>query len=581
MASVATAAHAADAQVSASADRQLVSVGETVNYEINVAMEGLGALAMQPEPTLPALPGFDIVGTSTRQDLRRDPDGTRITRTYTYTLRATAKGSYTIEPATIHVGANSYRTNSVQINVTDGTGPVTPPATPPPPSPPDVNAASPQVDADHFIPSEPIALVLSAEPQNPYVGQQTILTFTFYQSHSLYGDTRYEPPKAAGFVTKELPHGESVTRLLGASEYLIQQRRWAIFPTTAGPAHIDPVVVTATTSPLRPPADFESNPLDLNVRELPTPPAGKQFEGAVGHFTADFRADRSSVKAGETFSLTLTISGSGNLHALGAPEPQVPDWVTIYRSREDRTSAPGYGGEPDDVGGEARFEFLALAKRKGTLKVPPINFLYFDPDSARYRTATTAAVTIAVTPGVETVEAPTERAEQMRHIIAKGPGKRAAEPLLLKPIFWILQLLPIIGILISGIIVHRNKALAADPKLARALNAHRVARAHLRQAAAAAEAGDDARFCSSVSHAVTDFIAHRAGLQAADIPAEEAVAILRARGLEEDTVARTEELLSRCQRGRFAGTKQTEYDEMLEAAGTIISKLRAAGLGGP
>ena len=70
-------------------------------------------------------------------------------------------------------------------------------------------------------------------------------------------------------------------------------------------------------------------------------------------------------------------------------------------------------------------------------------------------------------------------------------------------------------------------------------------------------------------------------MQAADIPAEEAVAILRARGLEEDTVARTEELLSRCQRGRFAGTKQTEYDEMLEAAGTIISKLRAAGLGGP
>ncbi len=572
--------YAAAIDVSARADRQVVSVGETVNYEITVVIEGSGALTLHPEPTLPTLSGLTVVGTSTRQDLRMGSGGTRVARSFIYILRATAAGSYTIKPATVELGGRTYQSNSVQVNVTPGAGPFTAPSAPAPPSPPETSAASPQLDTDQYIPTEPVSLVLSAEPENPYVGQQVILSFTLYQSHSLYGDPSYEPPKAGGFVTKELPHADSTTRLLGGTEYLIQQRRWAAFPTTAGPAHIDPVLLTASTNPMRPPTNFKSNSLDLNVRQLPPAPAGKQFEGAVGHFSADLRADRNSVKAGETFSLTLTISGTGNLHALGAPQPQVPEWVSIYRSREDRTSAPGYGGRPDDVGGEARFEFLALAKRKGTLEVPPIEFMYFEPKQGQYRAATTDGVSIAVGAGVEAIEPPTERGEQMRHIIANGPGRVAAEPLLLKPLFWLLQILPVIGVLISAIILHRKRTLAADSGLARSLNAHRVARAHMQQAATAARVGDDAGFCSSVSHAVTDFVAHRTGLEASDIPAQQAIGILRASGQPKDTIARTEELLRRCQAGRFAGTGGTQYDEMLGAAERIISELQAAGLGG-
>ena len=90
MASAATATHAADAQVSASASRQVVTIGETVSYEITIAIDGPGALTMQPEPTLPALPGFAIVGTRTRQDLRMGTGGPRVTRTDTNSLGATA-----------------------------------------------------------------------------------------------------------------------------------------------------------------------------------------------------------------------------------------------------------------------------------------------------------------------------------------------------------------------------------------------------------------------------------------------------------------------------------------------------------
>ncbi len=565
-------------EVAASAQPQTVAAGETLRYEISVTITGPAGLTMRPQPTLPDLDGFEIVTTGTRQSTTMDDGGMESTRTHIYVLRAKRAGSFTLEPASVRVGRQTYETGSVQVNVTSESTttqpPSMPPATPIPEPPP------PSPTEDEYIPTKTIDLRLTAEPENPYVGQQVILTFTFYQSQSLYGDTRYEPPQAENFVTKELSHPENVTRLLGDSEYLVQQRRWAVFPTTAGRATIEPVEVIATMHPMTPPQDYYTNTLELYVRQLPPAPAGKQFEGAVGKFTAKLTADRTSVKAGETFTLTLIVRGAGNLHGLGTPTPQVPEWVRIYRSREDRTSAPGYGGESDTIGGEARFEFLALAKRPGTVKVPPIEFVYFNPDAGRYKTTKTEGVSIQVAPGAAMEDGPSEETEQMRHIMARGPGKPAGGPLLVQPWFWALQGLPLLALATFAYLSHRNRALLANPELARSLNAPRVARAHLYEARQALTCDDSDRFCTAVSHALTDFIAHRTGLQAADISTQEAIAALREESIDEDLVGRVDALLRRCDYGRFAGAGRAEYDEMLQAARRLIDELSAKSLGG-
>jgi len=569
---------AADVQVAASAQPQTVAAGETLTYEISVMITGPAALAMQPQPTLPHLDGLEIVSTGTRQSVTMGNGGMQSTRTYIYVLRAKRAGSFTLKPASVKVGGQTYETGSVQVNVTSGSTTIQPPSMPPATPIPEPPLPSPT--EDEYIPTKIVDLRLTAEPENPYVGQQVIITFTFYQSQSLYGDTRYEPPKAENFVTKELSHPENVTRLIGGTEYLVQQRRWAAFPTAAGRATIEPVKVTAATHPLGSPDEHHTNSVKLNVRALPPPPAGKQFEGAVGKFTAELTADCTSVKAGETFTLTLIVRGAGNLHGLGTPTPQVPEWVKIYRSREDRTSAPGYGGDADTIGGEARFEFLALAKRPGTVKVPPIEFVYFNPHAGRYQTAKTRGVSIQVTPGVATEDAPSEESEQMRHIMARGPGKPASGPLLVQPWFWALQGLPLLALAAFAYLAHRNRALLANPELVRSLNAPRVARAHLYEAREALTRDDSDRFCTAVSHAITDFIAHRTGLQAADISAQEAIAALREAGIDEGLVGRVEGLLRRCDYGRFAGGGRAQYDEMLQAARRLIDELGAKSLGG-
>jgi len=567
----------AEVEVAASAQPQSVAVGETLTYEISVTISGPGALGMQPQPALPELDSFDIVSTGTRQSMTMGSGGMASTRTYTYLLRAREPGSFTLEPASVELAGRTYKTGRVQVNVTSGSSTGQAASLPPPPAGSQVSA--PAAKPDQYIPTSAIDLRLTAQPQNPYVGQQVILTFTFYQSESLYSDTHYEPPKAENFVTKELAEPENVTRVLGDREYLVQQRRWAAFPTTPGLATIEPVKVTAATHPMMPAEDRYTNTVELNVRPLP-PPAGKQFEGAVGKFTAELSVDRTSVKAGETFTLRLIVRGAGNLHSLGAPAPEVPEWVKIYRSREDRTSAPGYGGDADSIGGEARFEFLALAKRPGTVKVPQIELVYFNPATGRYETSRTQGVSVQVAPGAVVAEAPSEETGQMRYIMAKGPGKPPAGPLVLQPWFWAVQALPLLALVTFGYLAHRSRTLLANPELARALQAPKLARAHLHEARQALASDDSARFCTAVSHALTDFIAHRTGLEAADISTTEAIVALREAGIDAELVGRVEGLLRRCDYGRFAAAGRAEYDEMLQTSRRLLAELSAQKLGG-
>ncbi len=567
-------AEAADVRVVASAEPSSVAVGGTVTYEISVTIVGPLALTLQPEPSLPDLSAFEIVSTGTRQDLRMGSGGTQSTRTYTYTLRATRAGGSTVQPATVEVAGQVYRSGTVQINVTGGSTPAAPPVAPPSPQP-----GPPPSVGENYTPRKAVDLRLTAEPRNPYVGQQVILTFTFYQSQNL-GDTRYEPPQVENCVSKELPHPDSTTQVFGGTDYLVQERRWAVFPATSGRLPIEPVKVTTATLPLAPPEELQTNPIELSVRQLPPAPAGKQFEGAVGNFTAQLATDRTSVKAGESFTITLTIRGAGNLHSLGALTPKVPDWVNLYKSREDRSSAPGYGGNPDLVGGEGRFEFLALAKRQGTVSVPPMEFVYFEPTRGRYEIARTNGVTIEVTKGAVAEPSPTEEAEQMRHIVTGGPGRPARVQLVGMPLFWGLHVLPLLVLAVLGYMSHRTNALRANPRLARSLSAPRVAQAHLRAAHDALKRNEAERFCTCVSHAITDFIAHRAGLQAADITREDAVARLREAGIDADLVARVAALLQRCDYGRFARAEQAECDEMLRTARALIAELHAVKLEG-
>lgn len=580
---LASAVPAENVSVSAAVDRQTVAVGEMVTYEVSVTADGSSAISASPEPQLPDLKGFEILSTGTRRNvIMEGGSGLQVTWGYIYRLRAQKPGTYTIGSATVTVGDRSYRSNNVVVNVTPAPS-LTPPSrqggSQPPagrPGGPPVEGVAPEAQLGEHVPKGPVDLVLTPDKKRPYVGEQMTLTFTFYRSRTL-AEVSYEAPSAQDFVLKELQHPEPVERMYGTTLFAVHQRRWAAFATAPGPRTVQPVTVTLQMTPYEPPSRVQTNQAVIDVRPLPAAPQGKPFEGAVGRFSVSMSTDRDSVRTGESFTLSIVVRGAGNIHALGVPEPKLPASAKVFRSRDDRQSAAGYNGDPDLVGGEARFDFLVLPKQEGTLAIPPLEYLYFNPARKRYETARAAGLTVEVKPG-EVMAAPDNAAEQqIRHIMPEGPGPRRPRPLFTEPLLWGAQVIPLALLGLVGYRLRRAERLRSNPELARSLEAPRVARAHLQAARQALACDDSDAFCSCIYHAVTDYIAQRAGLPAKDISTSEALGALRSAGADDTVLGRVSAVLQECDYGRFAGGR-ARFEGMLTEAYSVVDLIRRLDL---
>lgn len=564
---------AQDVSVKASITPDRVRVGDTVRYEIRAEVAGTSGLSI-PRPQLPPLSHFEIVGTSSTQGFSMGTRGVQGTRSYIYILRATEEGDHTIGPSTLIVSNREWQTNEVDVTVLPQRTPTPSPRTSLTPA--ESERPDEEPETDDFSPDSSVELVFEAEPEDPYLGEQFILTFTLYHSESLYGEPHW--PQMANLIVKELPRAAAKREEFNGRYYLVEEWRWACFATQEGPLDIEPVVLSARTHRYGPTSEFTSNPVTVNVQPLPQPPADADFEGAVGRFDVQMSPDTDSVKTGETFDLDVSVRGEGNIHALGVPTPKVPQWCSINQTREDRSSAVGYGGDPDAVGGTVDVSFLVLPKKAGTLDVRPLEFVYFDPTAERYRTAWTEPVSVRVSPGQAASQATDAAASGLTSIMTATPTF-AAPPVVSTTLFWVIQLIPLLLVAVVGVMRLRAIRLAQNPEYARTLRAPAQARRRLKEAEAAVRDDDPERACRLISHAITGYIGMRAGLETRDVPDSLALKTLRDAGVEAELIDDVDDLLSRCEVGRFGGTAVGSVEDLIADARTVLWRLQRSSPG--
>jgi hypothetical protein len=124
-------------------------------------------------------------------------------------------------------------------------------------------------------------------------------------------------------------------------------------------------------------------PLTLRVQPLPAehPPG---FAGAVGRFAIRAAADRTSVDAGATLRLTLSIEGEGNLEVLPPPRLDALFGFHVY-------------GAIDEGGVRGRTVTYDVAPLSAAItEVPQVPFVFFDPAAEEYRVARTEPIPLAV-----------------------------------------------------------------------------------------------------------------------------------------------------------------------------------------
>jgi BatD DUF11 like domain len=436
---------------------------------------------------------------------------------FSYTLQPQKTGVFEIDGATVMVNGKLMTTNKIKIEVLKGKSGAT-----------SQSALESNLEKDVFI-----RAVTNVE--EAYIGQQILLDYKIYtaldiETYNLMAESEYdgffmqEIRRANGAISREVINGvEYSTKIL---------KRVALFPQQAGAMTIDPMemrlaVVRKEDANKRQgffqrrnsiPLIVKSPPLKINVRPLPAgaPPT---FTGAVGKYHMNVVASRNDITTDEAITLTMTLTGNGDLKQVQAP-PILIDKVEVYEPRVISEQAEEVNG---NIVSEKVVEYLLLPQEAGRYNIAPL-FTYFDTDSSKYVTLKASDNIFDVKKGVKrkpvqpvASEDPLANADikglkTQANLSKKGSIFFGSVP------YWILLLLPV-GIF-GGVVAYRQKQLREgniDQSLLRRQRAAQVATKQLAAAAQFLENKDSRAFYNEISRASLGYISNKLNIATADL----------------------------------------------------------------
>lgn len=378
-------------EFSASLSTPRCGVGDQVILELRLS----GPLTDPGDPQIPDLPGLDISPAGVSKNLSSINGITTSSSSYSYVLTPRSPGNYKIPAIGITVAGTTYTSNPVDL-VVDATSRTTPPSyNSPPLFPPPLPWGGPQNSPSSFsLPpidtSQEVLVECEVSTRQPYVNQLVVYTFRFLHRVQLRGNPNYEPPAATGFLREDMGQRTLTVERNGVT-YSASEVKTAFFATSAGPTTIGPTRLTCAViqDPFSPNSMFQdpvreltSEPIELNVRPVPSEGKPPSFQGAVGtDFQLQASLPRTKIATGQASKLQITLSGDGHPDLM--MEPSVPGWAGL-RVYAAETAAPVVLKDPFHSSKVLRYPLVA--QKAGRYKLQPITFSFFDPRRGKYRT---------------------------------------------------------------------------------------------------------------------------------------------------------------------------------------------------
>ena len=216
------------------------------------------------------------------------------------------------------------------------------------------------------------------------------LTYTFRYLYTAVLPTQASPtpqlPTFPDFLVEELPPLSPQTQRIRGKTFWVQEQVRRLYPQRTGQIVIEPATLLLPVP--RGHKTLKTNPLKLTVQPLPETGKPAQFSGAVGEYQIAAQIDRSSIEAGRALTLSLQISGRGSMQTVTAPKlPAIPGVVVNGPTLVE-----------DAVPTTRTYAYALIPARSGTLRIPAIAYIYFDPSRAVYATAQTSPIPVSVRP---------------------------------------------------------------------------------------------------------------------------------------------------------------------------------------
>ena len=334
--------------------------------------------------TPPPFTNFQIVSGPQQSVSRSWVNGVRsFSKTYTYFLTPKRKGKVTLGQAEIVIKGEVYKTLPIPLEVTSSVE-----------KPNDPN----NID---YITDENIRLVAEISNTQPYLNEGiTVLYKLYFRNPISISDVQeLESPSYGDFWSHLIKIGQ--VRVNTRGEYKgepfneVVWRKVVLYPQKTGKLDIEPLSLNLSLSV---PSDrrdlfgrriltqgqktISAGRRVIKVKSLPEENQPIDYTGAVGSFDFDVIIDKDALKASESFQAKIKVKGKGNLKLFNLPSINVPNTLEVYEpehSENVKISLSGMEGTIEDT-------YTIVPKYQGKYPIPSVQFSYFDPKIAIYKT---------------------------------------------------------------------------------------------------------------------------------------------------------------------------------------------------
>lgn len=368
---VAPPAPAQEPPVQATVDRPVIRVNESFNYILRAE----GAVRGEPE-VAPLAAQFDILNSSSSRRIGIVNARTSELNEWQFQLMPKAAGELTIP--SVRIG--DRQSNPVSIRVLA----------------PDPNASA---AADIFM-------ELTAAPDVIYAQAQVLFTLRLYVGVST-GRATLTAPDTTGVeaIVEKLGEDSSYQTTRGGRDFVVRERRYAVFPQQAGTLTIGPVTFEAMVIPDRGFSRvqrFRSDVLELTVLPAVAPPPG--LEGATWLPARRVTLTEQWSEPGDELVVGIPRTRTIGVEGLGLLETQLPDVLL-----ESQAGVRQYADRPElsrEISGEGLLSrrtvsYAVIAQAPGDVTLRGIRLPWFNVTTQRWEVAELPTLPMRVTPSTD------------------------------------------------------------------------------------------------------------------------------------------------------------------------------------
>jgi len=567
-------AQAEDISVTASVDKTELTIEDSANLSIIVK-----GLKDSPPIPLPSVEGFKVhsLGKSSAIQIINGDMHSLIRHSYRMTPNKT--GTAVIAPIKVELDGKVYTTEPITLTVKEAI------------------ATGSKSEAPAYVE----AIVSNKQP---YLNEEVTLTIRLYQK--VKAQILGLNIDLKDFRQEDLGKPKRYNRIINGIEYLVTDISSAIFPIKTGILEIPSALLELELifqeqgRGSNDPFDiFNNGPfsnrrirtehkvlrtrkIDLNVQPLPEKNKPGNFTNLIGQFNFSASLSKPEIEAGDTSTLTIKISGQGNIKDVKFDLPDLSNQFKVYPDKPEFKQWV----QNNRISGQKTYSFALVPPKEGIKQLPPFSLTYFDPHTKDYVTTSSKPIKLTVLPS--------KSEETFKVVEADDQIKSPSVKILGEDIFPIhtklsdfdsneikdSQLLGYSVALVTPVILfiglaylyrHREQ-LKNDSALSRNRIAFKQAKQQLDELSSS-RTNDQKHLAGELSKILREYIGNKLNLQGNAFTSHEVESKLKGNIFKEEQIHTTRKLLEKYESMQFSPKANEKYDTLIDESRDTLLQL--------